>query len=69
MAVADFFPYGPPADLVARHASRLLYGTDFPNLPYAWDREVRRLVGESLATPARRALFADNARRLFGIDS
>jgi predicted TIM-barrel fold metal-dependent hydrolase len=67
MAVAGFFPYGPPEDLVRRHAARLLYGTDFPNLPYAWDREVRRLVEEPLEPPARRALFAENARRLFGI--
>jgi hypothetical protein len=67
MAVAGFFPAAPPAGLVARHASRVLYGTDFPNLPYAWDRELRRLVEEPLSLEQRRAIFSENARRVFGI--
>jgi predicted TIM-barrel fold metal-dependent hydrolase len=67
MSVAGFFPAAPPPDLVARHASRILYGTDFPNLPYAWDRELRRLVDEPLDAAGRRALFSGNARRVFGL--
>jgi predicted TIM-barrel fold metal-dependent hydrolase len=66
MAVAGFFPADAPSEMVERHASRLLYGTDFPNLPYAWDRELRRLVARPLDRAARTALFSGNARRGFG---
>lgn len=66
MAVSGFFPADAPASLVERHASRLLYGSDFPNLPYAWDRELKRLVDRPFAPAERKALFSGNARRVFG---
>ena len=31
---------------------RVMYGTDFPNVPYAWDREIRALVQERLPEQA-----------------
>jgi predicted TIM-barrel fold metal-dependent hydrolase len=49
-----------------RHADRLLYGTDFPNLPYAWDRELSRLAALPLSAAQRERLFWGNAERLFG---
>lgn len=66
MAVSGFFPADAPSSLVERHASRLLYGSDFPNLPYAWDRELRRLVERPFDRPTRAAVFSGNARRVFG---
>ncbi len=66
MALGGFFPEGPPSPLWPGRASRLLYGTDFPNIPYAWDRELK-VVLSTLDDPAlRRAVLADNARRVFG---
>jgi hypothetical protein len=67
MACAGFFPEGlePPLASLAPFADRLIYGTDFPNVPYAWDRELRRLVSLPLGAPARRALFSENARRVY----
>ena len=53
MAIAGYLPFGAdrrpavteaPAfqeralSLVRRHADRILYGSDFPNVPYGWDR-------------------------------
>jgi predicted TIM-barrel fold metal-dependent hydrolase len=64
MAVAGFFELDAPWELVVRHAGRLLYGTDFPNVPYAWDRELRRLV-DRVPAEHRGALFSGNARKLF----
>ncbi len=66
MVVADFFPGQSHTDVVERHGARLLYGTDFPNLPFAWDREIKRLATVPMEGPARRALFSANARRVFG---
>ena len=65
MSVAGFFPRDASWELVAKIAERLLYGTDFPNIPFAWDRELRRLVQSPIAQGARHALFSANARALF----
>ena len=68
MVVAGYFPVEPAPGLIARRADRLLYGTDFPNLPYAWDREARLLAESHVGAQGRaglRALMADNALRLF----
>ncbi len=67
MAIADYFPVGPAPGFLERRAGRLLYGTDFPNLPYAWDRELKRLAEAGLSDEAVKAIAGGNARRLFGI--
>jgi predicted TIM-barrel fold metal-dependent hydrolase len=66
MAVAGYLPGPPPTELVRRHADRLLYGTDFPNIPYAWDRELQRLLALPLTEAQRAKLFWGNACALFG---
>ena len=66
MMVADYFPYPPPPRLLAVRPDRILYGTDFPNLPYAWDRELvrmRRWVRDDMLE----RVLSGNARALFGI--
>ncbi|MHB1847006.1 MAG: amidohydrolase family protein, partial [Deltaproteobacteria bacterium] len=65
MAIAGYFSQAPPADLFPGRAQRLLYGTDFPNVPYAWDRELRRIATAGLAESELRALLWDNAMALF----
>jgi predicted TIM-barrel fold metal-dependent hydrolase len=66
MAVAGYFPVAPPAWVFPARADRLLYGTDFPNIPYAWDRELKRIVAAGLAPRPLAALLAGNALALFG---
>lgn len=65
MMLADYFPQKPTHDFVRRYASRMLYGSDFPNLPYAWDRELRHLARYELPENARALLTHGNAERLF----
>jgi len=65
MIVAGYLPGPVPTDLVVRHADRLMYGTDFPNIPYAWDRELHRLLALPLDARAQRKLFWDNASALY----
>ncbi len=55
-----------PMEIIERHPDRVLYGSDFPNLPYAWDREIKRIVARPFDGAARAAIFAGNARRVFG---
>lgn len=67
MMLADYFPVRGVERLFAIDPARLLYGTDFPNLPYAWDRElvrVRRYVREEAQLAA---FLGGNAQRFFGI--
>jgi uncharacterized protein len=65
MAVAGFFGADAPPEMVLRHTDRILYGTDFPNLPFAWDREIKRLVGRPFDDVARMCLFRKNAEKIF----
>jgi predicted TIM-barrel fold metal-dependent hydrolase len=66
MAVGDYFPAPPPAELLTQHTDRLLYGTDFPNIPYAWDRELNKLGALGLTSEQQQRLFWGNAEKLFG---
>ncbi|HEX2574107.1 MAG TPA: amidohydrolase family protein [Polyangia bacterium] len=70
MAVADFFPLtgtDHPMRMVGVRPERMMYGTDFPGLPYAWDREVKKIVGARLGEEALAAVLGGTARRFFGI--
>lgn len=65
MAVAGGL--GPDADPapLARHAERILFGTDFPNIPYGWRHELDWLRAH-VPEPALGRILGGNAARLFG---
>ena len=65
MVVAEYFPFPRPDRLVRCRPQRVLYGTDFPNLPYAWDRELRKLMDMKLPEEDLALLLGQNALRLF----
>jgi uncharacterized protein len=81
MAVAGYLPLHPETratvvetaaewqraafELVRAHPDRILYGSDFPNVPYEWDRELRILADLDLPDVALGAVLGDNAARLF----
>ncbi|MCW2865224.1 MAG: amidohydrolase [Actinoallomurus sp.] len=59
-----------PGELTPRLADlgdRILLGTDFPNLPYAYARQLSALTNLELGDDWLRAVCHDNAARLFGI--
>src|SRR5262249_10344273 len=43
MVLSGQFSQTVEPQLLERHADRVLYGTDFPNIPYEWDLELRWL--------------------------
>jgi predicted TIM-barrel fold metal-dependent hydrolase len=53
-------------DLV-RWQDRILFGSDFPNLPYPYEDERDALWRLDLPMPVYRKIFHDNAARLFGL--
>jgi predicted TIM-barrel fold metal-dependent hydrolase len=66
MVLADYFPSTPPRRLLTVRPERILYGTDFPNLPYAWDREIKKIAALRLGDQAEAAILGANATALFG---
>jgi predicted TIM-barrel fold metal-dependent hydrolase len=48
MMLADYFPIHEPVELITYRADRVMYGSDFPNIPYAWDRELKWLRNSGL---------------------
>jgi len=65
MAVAGYFPIPVPRRLLEARPERILYGTDFPNLPYAWDRELKQLLALKLGDEVEAGLLGQNALQLF----
>jgi hypothetical protein len=48
MILADYFPIRQPVELNTYRVDRIMYGSDFPNIPYAWDRELKWLRNAEL---------------------
>jgi hypothetical protein len=67
MTLADYLPIGSIPDLSKMRADRLIYGSDFPNLPYAWDRELRRIAHLNLSPQRLKKLLSQNAVEFYGI--
>ena len=65
MVAAEYFPIPTPVRLMSVRPERVLYGSDFPNLPYAWDRELVRLEQLGIGEPQLELLLGGNARSLF----
>ncbi|MCP3138940.1 amidohydrolase family protein [Pyxidicoccus xibeiensis] len=66
MTVSGYFPVPLPRRALEVRPEHILYGTDFPNLPYAWDRELKALLGLKLDDEALAGVLGQNALRLFG---
>jgi predicted TIM-barrel fold metal-dependent hydrolase len=65
--LAEFFDERPPPGILERRWQRLLYGSDFPNLPYAWDRDLRAIEAAGLTEAQKAAVLGGNTRRLLGL--
>jgi predicted TIM-barrel fold metal-dependent hydrolase len=65
MALADYFEIESPSWMLAVRPERILYGSDFPNLPYAWDRELARIKGLGLDDAHLEKLLSGSADELY----
>jgi predicted TIM-barrel fold metal-dependent hydrolase len=48
-------------------ADRIMYGSDFPNIPFAWDRELRRLQAAGLSDGALERILHNNVAEFFNL--
>ncbi|WP_243838923.1 MULTISPECIES: amidohydrolase family protein [Aeromicrobium] len=72
MAFVDFWdepvPHGVPARLLDLQ-ERILFGTDFPNIPYAYAHQVEVLQRLDLGDDWMRSVLWHNGAELFGVDA
>ena len=64
MVIGGYFERQPDVEILRRWPERILFGTDFPNIPYEWERELKALRALGLAEEEK--ILAGNALRLFG---
>ena len=67
MTLADYLPFKNVPDLADMRTDRIIFGSDFPNLPYAWDRELQQIARLALAREQLEKLLAQNAAEFYSI--
>jgi uncharacterized protein len=66
MTLGGFLSGDVPWHMLSVRPERIMYGTDFPNIPYAWDREVKALAAHGLRDDVLGGILGANALTLFG---
>ena len=69
MTLGDYLPFTGLPDLATLPADRLIFGSDFPNLPYAWDRELLRVRQLNLKPQRLSKLLSQNAIDFYAINT
>ncbi|HKY63531.1 MAG TPA: amidohydrolase family protein [bacterium] len=67
MAIGGFFPAPVRPEWFFENPDRILFGTDFPNIPYPWNREKLALEAMGLGPELEKKIFHDNAARLLAL--
>jgi predicted TIM-barrel fold metal-dependent hydrolase len=65
MILSEYFHVGTDREGLIQHSDRVLYGSDFPHIPYEMEREVRALLRMDLGEGPTRKILFDNAAKLF----
>ncbi|MDJ0765740.1 MAG: amidohydrolase family protein [Myxococcota bacterium] len=68
MVVADYFPGLKVPSIKNMRIDRIFYGSDFPNIPYAWDREIKKIGNLGLPEADLKKVMGDNAREFFSLN-
>ena len=68
MVLAQYFPHPIKKEWFTDHADRILFGTDFPNIPYVWKREKEGLMKLGLGGEKESKILYENAARLLRIE-
>ena len=69
MMLADYFPVQETINLNSYRVDRIMYGSDFPNIPYAWDRELKWLKNSGLPQEKLEWILGKSAAHFFRLGS
>jgi predicted TIM-barrel fold metal-dependent hydrolase len=58
----------PPIGRVLEFQDRVVYGSDFPNIPYSLDAAIQAIRNLHLGRTLEEKLLCTNAARLLGLD-
>jgi predicted TIM-barrel fold metal-dependent hydrolase len=64
----DFDPSTVADDALTELSGSIMYGSDYPNIPYPYVREREHLLSRALPTEVQRDIFSRTARRFLGGD-
>jgi hypothetical protein len=67
MVITDYFPIEEIINLNDYRSDRIMYGSDFPNIPYAWDRELKELKAAGISRDSLEKISYKNAADFFSI--
>jgi len=65
MVLADYFPLKESIELDSFRVDRIMYGSDFPSIPYNWDRELKCLKASNLSRENMEWILHKSAANLF----
>jgi uncharacterized protein len=68
MMLAEYFPLNDSIKLHGFRVDRVMYGSDFPNIPYAWDRELKWLEASGLPWESLEWILKKSAAAFFNLD-
>ncbi len=67
MMLGGYFPVEIDRSKLIRYADRILYGSDYPHIPYPMETEVRALMDMDMGESTLRKILHDTAAALFPI--
>ena len=67
MVLTDYFPMKEKIELSRYRMDRVMYGSDFPNIPYEWDRELKILAQSRLSKNQLDHILFKNAAGFFNL--
>jgi predicted TIM-barrel fold metal-dependent hydrolase len=68
MVLTDYFQLAEKIDLSRYRADRIMFGSDFPNIPYAWDRELKELKTAAISRDVLEKISGQNAVDFFSLN-
>ncbi len=68
MVLIPAFGFAIERDVLVRHTDRLLYGTDYPNIPYPVETELKAILKMDPGEEVLRRILLENAQKLFPLE-
>ncbi len=68
MVITNYFQLKEKISIAEYRCDRLMYGSDFPNIPYAWDREIKELSKKTVTREDLEKISYENAVDFFNLN-